>query len=112
MKREEMKSIFDLNADPKKDFAFLTSAENAVDYLESAVAFLDRRDSLKWKWLGLSLFQALYGFSITVLGNGSPTDLSANWKDKGLKLRRGSFDPCYKCETKSRNHRTGTRLNG
>lgn len=50
-----------------KDYMFIDSRENAIDSLETALYFLNREDNLKWKWIVLSLYHALYMFCVANL---------------------------------------------
>src|SRR5438093_599453 len=54
---------------PNAKWLKLTEEQNAVDYLETAYAALQRtpRDRLAWKWVVIGLHGALYGFAICVL---------------------------------------------
>lgn len=47
--------------------------DNAIDYLEMVNYFLEHIDSeWKWKWVAISLHQALYSFMICALAGTSP----------------------------------------
>jgi hypothetical protein len=46
---------------------YINEVENAIDSLETTVHFLDRPDTMKWKWVAISLHHSLYTFSILAL---------------------------------------------
>jgi hypothetical protein len=45
----------------------IDEVENAIDSLETAIQFLQREDSLKWKWIAIALHHSLYSFCIAAL---------------------------------------------
>jgi hypothetical protein len=50
-----------------KDILWIDEVENPIDSLETAVQFLHRQDSLKWKWIAIALHHSLYSFCIAAL---------------------------------------------
>ena len=54
---------------PTAKYIGLSEVENAVDYLDAAVAAIARipRYPYSWKWVVIALHGALYGFAISVL---------------------------------------------
>lgn len=64
------KSFYELNRDLEEKSFYLNVTENAIDSLESAVAFIDREDTLRWKWVSIAVHNALYSFCIACLAAG------------------------------------------
>ena len=75
-----------------KDFMFIDSRENAIDSLESALHFLNRVDNLKWKWIIISLYHALYMFCVTNLEGSNYQNVleSSKEADEGTYFKRGN----------------------
>lgn len=77
---EQDDSYFYWNTQDENDF-YLDEVENAVDSLETAVAFLARSDNLKWKWIAFAMHHSLYSFSIACLVNGNYDNVLSNDKN-------------------------------
>ena len=67
-----MDTTEDTNAPQSETFLSVNAVTNALDYLESAAHFLERRDDFKWKWIAISVYHALYSFCILALEKGNP----------------------------------------
>jgi hypothetical protein len=72
---------------------WVTEIENTVDSIETAVAFLDRRDEYKWKWISFALHHALYSLCIATLVHGNyGVVLKSQGNDDKHYFRRGLED--------------------
>ena len=71
---------------PNAKYLRLTEEGNAVDYLESACAALQRtsRDPLAWKWVLIGIHGALYGFAICALKGSDWTQVIAPGRKRRL----------------------------
>jgi hypothetical protein len=82
---------FELNrTDPK--YFHINVLENAIDSLETAAAFLNREDNLKWKWIAFAVHHALYSFCIACLVNGNYENVLSNGRgdDENLYCKSGA----------------------
>lgn len=77
---EQDDSYFYWNTHDENEF-YLDEVENAVDSLETAVAFLTRNDNLKWKWIAFAMHHSLYSFSIACLVNGNYDNVLSSGKN-------------------------------
>jgi hypothetical protein len=73
-----------------KEFMHVNAVTNAIDYLETAVSFLNRSDDFKWKWIGISVYHSLYSFCILALDKGNP-DWVVKKKRGDKKSDKGRF---------------------
>ncbi len=72
---------------------WVNEIENTVDSIETAVAFFDRRDEYKWKWISFALHHALYSLCIATLVHGNyEVVLKSQGTDDKHYFRRGSED--------------------
>ncbi|HOV99701.1 MAG TPA: hypothetical protein PK595_09065 [Bacteroidota bacterium] len=78
--------FFELNQNLDEQSFYLTEVENAIDSLETAVAFLFRDDNLKWKWIGIALHHSLYSFCIACLVNGNYENVLSVGRDDDNNL--------------------------
>ncbi|HUI05990.1 MAG TPA: hypothetical protein VL486_03180 [Verrucomicrobiae bacterium] len=82
-------------SDSSETFLRVNATTNAIDYLESAAHFLERKDDFKWKWIALATYHALYAFCVVALEHGDPDwvlsargktdDEGGLWKSSGQK---------------------------
>ncbi len=63
-------SFYELNKQ-QSGTLFINALENAIDSLETGLTFFKREDSLRWKWIAISLHHALYSFCVTCLVGGN-----------------------------------------
>jgi hypothetical protein len=72
---------------------WVNEIENTVDSIETAVAFFDRRDEYRWKWISFALHHALYSLCIATLVHGNyEVVLKSQGKDDKHYFRRGPED--------------------
>ena len=72
---------------------WVTEIENTVDSIETAVAFFDRRDEYRWKWISFALHHALYSLCIATLVHGNyEVVLKSHGNDDKHYFRRGLED--------------------
>ncbi|GAB4286654.1 MAG: hypothetical protein Kow0098_02140 [Ignavibacteriaceae bacterium] len=67
---EERKGYYEHNRELPY-YISIDEKENAIDSLETALSFLDRKDNLKWKWFVLALHHSLYSFCVSSLEHGN-----------------------------------------
>jgi hypothetical protein len=74
---------------------YLDEKENAIDSLETALPFLERKDNLKWKWFALALHHSLYSFCISALEFGNYEQVLSRKQDddKDNYLQKGNNKP-------------------
>jgi hypothetical protein len=95
------------NASGKESWLRINERENAIDFLEKAALFLGRGDdSNQWKWVVISLFNALYGFLICAIQGTNPDRVNIydhkkkQYTDKLIgfdeALRRAQEERCMK----------------
>jgi len=63
-------TFYELNRQQAETF-YVNVVENAIDSLETALQFFQRADTLKWKWIAISLHHALYTFAVVALQGSS-----------------------------------------
>lgn len=88
------KDYFDYNRD-SVNVIYVDEKENAIDSLETALGFFERKDNLKWKWIAMCLHHSLYSFAISSLEGGNyQTVLSGgHGDDKNVYVRIGNDKP-------------------
>lgn len=64
------KGYFEWNRE-SSNALYINEKENAIDSLETALQFLERKDNLKWKWITFAIHHSLYSFCISALENGN-----------------------------------------
>jgi len=66
------------------EYLTVTEEQNALDYLEKAVAFIRsaKARSIEWKWVILATHAALYGFMICALKGTNPDNVCTNKSGK------------------------------
>ena len=84
-------------------FLNVDAVSNALDYLETATAFLERPDDFKWKWIGISVYHALYAFAVLALEKGNPDWVLKSFgrdrdNDDGKFCKRGQDTRWYKSQ--------------
>jgi hypothetical protein len=100
--------FFELNQNLDEQSFYLTEVENAIDSLETAVAFLDRNDNLKWKWIGIALHHSLYSFCVACLVNGNYENvLSAGRDDDNNHYCRQGNDTKWKKSKRLKREKSG-----
>lgn len=89
---DEHLSLFDLNQLKEEKSFYLNTIENAIDSLETALTFIDRKDNLKWKWISIAIHHSLYSFCIASLVNSNFEDVISNGSDddKISYLKKGN----------------------
>jgi hypothetical protein len=55
---------------PSRDYFDFDEIDNAIDNLEMVAHFLSSSFEMKWKWVCITLYQALYGLAIAALRGG------------------------------------------
>jgi len=62
-----------MNRQPNEEYLSTGQVESAIDDIEKTLLFLDRDPSrYKWKWISLTLTQALYLLSLFIIRHGDP----------------------------------------
>lgn|GEM_PF-843862 len=66
------------------NFLWIDEKENAIDSLERCLEFLQRtkENTFFWKWVAISLHNALYGFMIWALEHGNPDHVLKSTKKR------------------------------
>ena len=93
---------------------YIDEKENAIDSLETALSFLDRKDNLKWKWVAFALHHSLYSFCIAALENGNYESVLVRGSEKYFCVKKGneawkkvSINPFYIGKFKTGAYRIG-----
>ena len=72
---------------------WVTEIENTVDSIETALAFFDRQDEYRWKWITFALHHALYSLCIATLVHGNyEVVLKSHGNDDKHYFKRGLED--------------------
>lgn len=92
-----------------KNILWIDEVENAIDSLETAIQFLQREDSLRWKWIAISLHHSLYSFCIAALVCGNYTNVLEKRKneDNGRFCKTGDDLKWRKSKIAKRNRGPG-----
>jgi len=86
----------------KERFLRLSEEENSFDYLKKAYNYIleTEKDVTAWKWVIVSLYDALYGFAICALKGTNPDRVT--YQTKKGEVRLISFDEALKrCQDSS-----------
>jgi hypothetical protein len=78
--------------DVDSEFMNIDVRLNAIDSLETATAFLQWKDHLKWKWVAIAIHHALHSFCVGALECGNPDwviSSGSRTDDVGHFWRRG-----------------------
>lgn len=98
-----------MKSNTRSKHLIINEVENAIDYLEAAATFIQREDTMKWKWVVIAIHNALYSFCISCLTGTNYENVLTSERnpDKGVKIWYGGEAGGYISSIKKRHQSPG-----
>ena len=81
-----------MNNPSNDEWLSIDKVTNALDSLETAAYLIDRKETAKWKWIGIAIHHSLYSFCVSALELGNPDHvlIHGQEEDKNYFIKKGN----------------------